>query len=290
MAFPSSPPPLPGVTHMDVTVRRVRWHVAAAGPEDAPPVVLLHGWPQHWWAWRDVIPLLADDHRVYAPDLRGFGWSEAPDGRYSKMGLACDVVDLLDQLDIESCVLAGHDWGGFVTLLTALREPERVERLVALNIIHPWISVPPPTPLTLLKTSYQWVLSTPVLGAYAQQQPQLLRQVLQRGAPGFGWDERDLDLYTEAFQRPEHARAASALYRTFMTRELPAIAAGRYANRTLEVPGVLATSTGDPVVRPSRLDGYEAHAPNLRTEVIPDAGHFTLDEQPGRVATLIREG
>ena len=110
MAFPSQPPPMNGVVHTDVRVDRSRWHVATAGDHDAPPMVLLHGWPQHWWMWRKVIGPLAKEHRVYAPDMRGFGWSDAPPGTYSKMGLAADVERLLDVLEIDRCVLVGHDW------------------------------------------------------------------------------------------------------------------------------------------------------------------------------------
>src|SRR4051794_39758643 len=138
MAFPPAPPPLDGVVHVDVEVDGTRWHVATAGAPGAAPILLLHGWPQHWWAWRHIIPGLAPDHRVLAPDLRGFGWSDAPDGRYSKMGLARDVERLLDVLGVERCTLVGHDWGALVGFLTAIRAPERVERLVALSNIQPW--------------------------------------------------------------------------------------------------------------------------------------------------------
>src|SRR4051812_5316340 len=125
MAFPAAPPELPGVTHSDVVIDRARWHVATAG--EGPPIVLLHGWPQHWWIWRHVMPDLARDHRVIAPDLRGFGWSDAPPSSYSKMGLAADVERLLDALEIDRCVLVGHDWGGFVAWLTAIRATSRIE-------------------------------------------------------------------------------------------------------------------------------------------------------------------
>ena len=69
-------PEIPGVTHRDVKVNGLRIHVAEAG--EGPPLLLLHGWPQHWWIWREVIPRLAPHHRLIMPDTRGFGWSEAP--------------------------------------------------------------------------------------------------------------------------------------------------------------------------------------------------------------------
>jgi pimeloyl-ACP methyl ester carboxylesterase len=284
----SAPPRLDGVEHLDVTVRRVRWHVAAAG--EGPPVVLLHGWPQSWWAWREVIPLLAADHRVYAPDLRGFGSSDAPEGRYSKAGLAADVEELLDVLELESCVLAGHDWGGFVAFLAALRAPDRIERLAAFSIIHPWIRPPKPSPLSLLKASYQFVLAAPVVGEQVQLRvPRLVEEALRRGAgPGHRFSETDLKIYSEAYRRPAHARAASALYRTFLMRELPALASGRYANRRLDVPGVLAFGDRDPVITRERVAGLSEHAPNMDVVVVEGAGHWLPEERPHDVARLIR--
>src|SRR5688572_10298658 len=99
--MPAPPPPLPGVTHRFLDLDTgVRLHVAEAGPRDATPVLALHGWPQHWWAWRRVIPLLSGEYRLIAPDLRGFGWSEHPaDGDFTKQRMADDAVALLDALN-----------------------------------------------------------------------------------------------------------------------------------------------------------------------------------------------
>src|SRR3712207_37814 len=98
------PPPLPelaGVRHRDVEVASVRLHVAEAGPAGAPALLLVHGWPQHWWCWRDVAGHLQDRFRCVMPDLRGHGWSQAPAGGYEKEQLASDLLGLLDELDLE---------------------------------------------------------------------------------------------------------------------------------------------------------------------------------------------
>src|SRR5215510_124422 len=112
------PPEIEGVRHSYVDVPGVKLHVAEAG--EGPPVLMLHGWPQHWWIWRKVIPDLARDHRVIAPDLRGFGWSEAPSGRYELQGFADDALALLDALDLDQVNLIGHDWGGYAGFLLCL--------------------------------------------------------------------------------------------------------------------------------------------------------------------------
>ena len=129
-------PDVEGVDHRFVDVRGLRLHVAEAG--DGDPLVMLHGWPQHWYEWRHVIPRLADRYRVLCPDLRGFGWSDAPGSGYEKERLASDVLELLDALGLDQVRLIGHDWGGWAGFLIALRAPERVSGYLALNIPHPF--------------------------------------------------------------------------------------------------------------------------------------------------------
>jgi pimeloyl-ACP methyl ester carboxylesterase len=133
-------PDVPGVRHdfLDLSTG-VRAHVAQAGPEDAPPLLLLHGWPEHWYLWREVIPRLGDRFRLICPDNRGFGWSApAPDGDYRKRRLAEDAVAVLDALGIERAGLIGHDWGGWAGWFVCLDAPERIRAYLALNIAHPW--------------------------------------------------------------------------------------------------------------------------------------------------------
>ena len=109
------------------------------GPQDAPPVLCLHGWPQHWLIWRGVWPALAGEYRVICPDLRGHGWSGWPDdGDFRKARLADDAVALLDVLGLPRAHVIGHDWGGWTGLLMALDAPERVQSLLALSVLHPW--------------------------------------------------------------------------------------------------------------------------------------------------------
>src|SRR5436305_2722226 len=148
----SEPPDLPGVRHAYVDAGGLRTHVALAGPEDAPPVMLVHGWPQHWWSWRHVIPTLAQDHRVIAPDLRGFGWTDAPTDGYDKEQLARDLLAVLDALAITQVSWIGHDWGGWTGLLAALSAPHRISRALILSVPHLWL---PPDPRQLALLGYQ---------------------------------------------------------------------------------------------------------------------------------------
>ena len=121
-------PRVDGVTHRTVRARGIDFHLAEAGSgEDV--VLCLHGWPQHWYEWRHLMPALADRHRVLALDLRGFGWSDAPRDGYVKEDMATDVLAVLDELGLDRVKLVGHDWGGWIGFLLCLREPQPLRAL-----------------------------------------------------------------------------------------------------------------------------------------------------------------
>ena len=128
-------PQLDGVTHRTVAARGLRFHVAEAGAGE--PIVLLHGWPQHWWMWRHVVPLLAPHARLVMIDLRGFGWSDAPPGGYDKQTMADDVLAVLDALGLRRVCLVGHDWGAWIGFLACVAAPERFAAFLALGAPRP---------------------------------------------------------------------------------------------------------------------------------------------------------
>lgn len=275
-----APPELDGVSHRYVDVAGTRLHVAEAG--EGPPVVLLHGWPQHWWVWRKVIPALAAERRVICPDLRGFGWSEAPPGRYEVQGFADDTLALLDELELDQVELIGHDWGGYAGFLLCLMAPERVRHYLALGIVHPFFAPPKPSPQALQRAAYQFVLATPGLGSgVLRHVPGLVRLVLQRGShPDMHWTEEELDCFAESFRSRGHALASSHVYRSFLLRELPRLKKGHYRSQRLTVPTRILAGEADPVVRADVLAGYEPYADDMSVEILSGCGHFVAEEKP----------
>jgi pimeloyl-ACP methyl ester carboxylesterase len=278
-------PAVPGVHHREVDAGGVRLHVAEAGA--GPPLLLLHGWPQHWWSWRKVIPELSRSYRVLAPDLRGFGWSEAPRGSYAKDIFARDILALLDAEGLDRVRMIGHDWGGFTALLLALGHPERIERLLALDIAPPWTqrSVPGPRQFALpLLASYQVLLGSPVLGQrLLTSGTALVRTLIRAGSDrNAGWTDHDLDVYANVLREPARAAASSACYRTFLTQELPLMLARGDRSSELEVPTLLAMGANSSLYRILRPRSQH----NLRVETIPSAGHFLPEEAPRAVLDL----
>ena len=123
--------------HVQVQTASLSVHTLQAGPADAPAVVLLHGFPDASYAWRDVIPELSRDHRVIAPDLRGYGGTDKPKKGYELDTLGNDVVELLDALGLDTVDLVGHDWGAAITWTAAYLAPERFSSITVLNVPHP---------------------------------------------------------------------------------------------------------------------------------------------------------
>lgn len=124
------------LAHHDAELGDVRIHHVTAG--SGPPLVLLHGWPQTWYAWRHVIKDLADHYFVVAPDLRGLGDSSRPLTGYDKRTVADDVWRLISgKLGLQSFYLVGHDWGGPVAYALAVAHPEAVRRLAILDVTIP---------------------------------------------------------------------------------------------------------------------------------------------------------
>jgi pimeloyl-ACP methyl ester carboxylesterase len=282
------PPKLDGVSHRYVDVRGTRLHVAEAGA--GPPVVLLHGWPQHWWIWRKVIPALAQERRLICPDLRGFGWSEAPPGDYEIGGLAEDILALLDELGLGEVELIGHDWGGYAGFLLCLRAPERIRHYLALGIVHPFFRPPKPSPAALQRTAYQFVLATPGLGPGVLRHTGLVKLALRRGShPDMRWSEEEMDCYARSFHPRDHARASSRVYRSFLTRELPRLKKGYYRSQRLSVPTRIIAGEADPVIREDILAGYEPYADEMSVEILERCGHFVAEERPEVVIERARQ-
>ena len=270
----SEPPELPGVRHEYVDAAGVRTHVALAGADDAPPVLLVHGWPQNWWVWRHVITPLADRFRVIAPDLRGHGWSDAPEHGYDKEQLASDMLAVLDALGIERATWVGHDWGGWSGFLAALRAPARIDRLLSLCVPHPWSD---PNPLQAVAfLGYQGPISLPLIGRRVARPGS--RVLLQAGRGGDRLEPADVAAFADEIP----PRVTVAMYRTNLTRELLPIVRGRYADDVLAVPTTLMVGAQDLITRGLESGPVEGR-PNLRVEVLEGIAHWVPEQRPQAV-------
>lgn len=283
-------PAVEGVEHHYVDVRGARLHVAELGDPGGAPVLLLHGWPQHWYTWRSLMPLLADRHRVVAMDLRGFGWSEATPRGYRKEELADDVAGVLDALAIDRVDLVGHDWGGVVGFLVCLNHTARIERYVPINTGHVWPTLGlKGVPKQLGAMAYQGLLASPGVGRRINASPRIVGKVI--GAISANTDEV-LPQYQEHFapcmRDKAHAKAASQVYRTFQLYEYPKWVRGLYSDRRLTTPTMWLHGLGDPFFKPGMFKDIVDHADDVRIEYLEGCGHFPAEECPQIVAEHLR--
>jgi len=283
------PPDVPGAAHRSVTVATddagpLELHVLEAGAADAPPVLLLHGWPQHAWCWRHVFPLLSTDHRLIAPDLRGFGWSDCPAGGYDPATFAADAVALLDALGVDRAHVIGHDWGGSAAFALGLDTPERVERMLVLNTVAPWVERSPAVLAEAWRSWYAVVMAA-AGSRLLRTRPEALAQGIRRDVVHpEGMTEADAMAYALRLAEPARARATELLYRTYLR-----LVAGPMETRRLTVPTRFLFGAQDAAVSTTTLRGVERHGDDLRIEMVPDSGHFICEEKPHLVAERARE-
>ena len=227
--------------HRSVMANGARFHVVEFGSRDGPPVLLLHGFPDFWWGWRKVIPLLADaGHRVIAVDMRGFGESEATRKLecYSLDSLERDIVAIADALQIEGFVLVGHDWGGVVAWSVAARRPDRVRKLIAVAAPHPDAvrQAIRNDPKQLVRSLYIAFFQMPWLpevllraGAFRVLRNSLIRS--SRRGTFSGWE---LERYVDAWRGPHRLASMLNYYRALRLRRR---AIGRVAVPTVVLWG-----------------------------------------------------
>jgi pimeloyl-ACP methyl ester carboxylesterase len=276
-------PHVDGVSHRWVDARGLRVHLAEAGPEDGEPVLLLHGWPQHWYEWRGVVPALSERYRLLMPDLRGLGWTEVTKRGYEKENLARDQIALLDALGIDRVKLIGHDWGGYAGFLMCLLAPERVERYVATNIIHPWPRRSVRALLDIWRLVYQLPMLAPLIGPRVTRKRGFIKLMLDGSKRGV-FTEAELEAFEAPYRDPERSKVSASYYRSFQFHDLPLLLRGHWRRYRLTVPTLMLFGTGDFAITPRSLQGFEAYADDMRIEHVPDAGHFVVDAEPDLVA------
>jgi pimeloyl-ACP methyl ester carboxylesterase len=277
----SAPPVVPGLTSRWVDVPgRVRLHVAEGdGGGEGAPVLLVHGWPGHFWCWRDVVPhLLQAGRRVLAVDLRGFGWSDAPPRGYRKDELADDLAGLLDVLGVERVDLLSHDWGGMVGHHLCVRRPDLVRAHVAVNTGHLW---PQPAALRSLWPlyTYQLAFEAPVVWRWG---PRWGCRMIGRWAR---WPREVTEVYAQRLVPRDRARATRDLYRSFFFGEVVGLARGAMRDVVLQVPTLQLHGAGDPVVRADAFEPFVGDATHWRFERLRGMGHFPPEEDGERIAT-----
>ncbi|MFP5336129.1 MAG: alpha/beta fold hydrolase, partial [Actinomycetes bacterium] len=208
---------LPGPwRHRFVSANGGRFHVAEAGPEDGRLVVLLHGFPQFWWAWRHQLTALADaGYRAVAMDLRGYGASDKPPRGYDTLTSAADVAGVVRSLGAADAVVVGHGWGGWIAWSMPALAPRVTRAVAALSVGHPLrMRATGLSPAALASTRSLLGFQVPFLPERSLQEPGTVGAMLREWAgPGAWPSPEEAERYAAAMRIPFVAHSALEYYR-----------------------------------------------------------------------------
>lgn len=275
------------VEHGVVRVNGVRLHYLAAG--DGPPIVLLHGWPQTSYAWRKVIPALAERFLVVAPDLRGMGHSDKPASGYDMRTVATDIYELVQTLGLERPYLVGHDWGGLVARRYALDWPGHAARLAVLDIV-PHEQVLANLSANVARGIWHFFFNA------VPDLPELLVQAnVEAFLRAFFWPkchnpavfiEEGIAEYTRAYSAPGALRGGFSYYRAMFAenRLLDAKSVGRKIQEPLLC---LWGNSGGMGGIFDVLEMWRKEAVDVRGHGIDACGHYPAEEQPEPVVEAL---
>lgn len=278
--------PLPEVPSAESTVREVNGvelHVVAAGDPDDPLVVLLHGYPEFWYGWRDhVAPLVGAGYRVVVPDQRGYNRSEKPrgTGAYRIDRLSGDVVGLVESADRESARVVGHDWGAAVAWDLALRHPDVVDRLAICNVPHPTVMERKlRSSLSQIRRSwYVFFYQLPRIPEWlnARNDYDFYVTAFEEAEPGT-FTGTDLGRYRNAWRRDGAVTAMVNWYRAMV----------RHRNdpprERVEPPTLILWGEEDRWLLPEMAGESLAYCEDGRLERFPDATHWINHERRAAV-------
>lgn len=274
-----------------VTAGGLALHFAEAGPANGPPVILLHGFPEFWFEWRDLIgPLAAAGFRVIAPDQRGYNLSAKPPrvDDYRLDVLAGDVFALADALGIGRFAVVGHDWGAAVAWWMATIKPERLTRMAVMNAPHPavWRDAMDRDPVQRKKSRYVRMLQTPLIpeltvraGGYRS-----LVGGLRSGKRPDSFPPQVVAKYQAAWRRPGALTAMINWYRALFRQDLPIPAA-----RSLATPTLILWGEQDVFAEVALADLSAALCADVRQERFADASHWLPHDEPEAVAAHLLE-
>jgi epoxide hydrolase 4 len=275
-------------TERFVQVNDINLHIAEAGATNAPLVLLLHGFPDHFASWRFQLADLADRYRVVAPDLRGYNLSDKPPSGYDVTTLAADVRALIYALGQREAAIVGHDWGGVIAWAVGIREPEVVRKLAILNAPHPATLTREWKHLGQIRRS-AYVAFFQLRGfaerAIERDGYAMLWRTFRAADRGRAWlTDDDIQRNIVAMSRPGALSAALEYY-----RQLPHALAHLSPMRVIGAPTLLLWGELDPYLGPWMADDLEPWVRDVQVKRFTTLGHWPHLQAPGRINAALRE-
>ena len=265
----------------------VTLHVAEAGPEDGPLVILLHGFPEFWFGWRYQIgPLAAAGYRVVAPDQRGYDLSDKPKGvaNYDVDKLADDVVALAAHYTDAPFNLVGHDWGAIAAWWTATRHPNKLRKLAVLNCPHPriWTEAMANDPVQRKASWYVRAFRIPILPEWGMRRNNFAALLGSLRESKLPLSDDDAERYRQAWRQPGALTAMVNWYRAVLRHKFQPIAPG-----SIRVPVQIVWGEKDRYALPALAAASKALCADADLTFLPEATHWVAHDEPERVNAIL---
>ena len=276
--------------HEKTRLNGIEIHYVRAGA--GVPLMLLHGWPEYWYAWRKLIPLLADGFDVVAPDLRGFGESGKPPGAalevYRLEDHVEDALALADSLGWERFGIVSHDIGAMVAQAMARSHPGRLSGLFFFNLPYPGIGARWCAPDHLNEIWYQGFNQQSWAADLIASSRDAVRIYFGNMLAHWSHDPRafdeDLDAWTDNFMKPGNLQGGFNWYNAILPRRLEIMRGEAPAVRPIDIPTCVRWGASDPVLKVAFADNLPDHFSDLDFAAVPEAGHFVHYERPDYAA------
>jgi pimeloyl-ACP methyl ester carboxylesterase len=275
----------------------LRMRVARTGRGD-PLVVMLHGFPECWYSWRHQLFALSPPYECVAPEMRGYGETDAPRGveNYRIEKLVDDVAALIERLGRKRAVIVGHDWGGAVAWATAMIRPELVDRLCVMNCPHlaKFLTHVRSNPRQMLRSWYMLFFQIPMLpdALLRMRGAAMVANAIRTSAFNKqAFTNGDLDHFRHAFRHRYSATAAINYYRALMRRDfLRKTPDDHWLHRKIAAPTLLIWGERDVALRKELTYGMEdLFTGPFEVKYIPDSGHWVQQEKPELVNDYLKD-
>ena len=272
-------------------VNGVRLHYVEQGK--GPLILFLHGFPEFWYAWKDLLPEFSKDHHAVAVDMRGYNLSSIPESvdAYHVPILVEDIRALAEKLGAKKFVLVGHDWGGVIAWAFAAEYPEMLEKVVIVNAPHPVVFARElaNNPNQQKASAYFNLFTSPVAEATLSQNDFAL---LQHGVLATWASDEDRQKYLETWRR-----GLTGGLNYYRAAKLSSPVGGEKAdappftipkNPVITVPTLVIWGLKDTALLRGNLDGLDQYVKTLKIERVPEGSHWVVAEQPATVIRAIR--
>jgi epoxide hydrolase 4 len=270
--------------HQDRVVKGIKWHYVDEGNSAGKVILFLHGLPEGWYSWHDVLPRLDPGYRLLAVDMKGYGRSDLTDGSYDWHVVARQTLEFMDSLGIKQFYVVSHDWGSIIGSLLVSDHSERILGYVRMEAdlvqkedrgkIAGYIQKP------------QWLIfQNNWIATYMMQDAGWFIDFVYRRRMTTPFNRQDRDYLVYEFSRPG---VANMVPKYFQRRNWDlGTAVGKICENKFPFPVLQLQADSDPAQPPSIFAEVVTKCPNVRMEWITNASHFSNLDQPEQVAKAI---